>query len=175
LREGGEPTLRYRDLLEEVDAASSPSLATTRDAVLAVRRRKSMVLDPADPDSRSAGSFFLNPVVDDAVADELQERVAREGIAPDMPRYEAEPGRTKLSAAWLLERAGLRKGHVHRGAGISSRHVLALVNRGGATAAEILELAIEVRRRVEQELGVRLVPEPNLVGFTPEEIAALRA
>jgi UDP-N-acetylmuramate dehydrogenase len=127
--------------------------------VLGLRRGKGMVIDaetPADdPDRRSAGSFFLNPVVPTAVAD---------AIPGQPPRWPAGEGLTKLSAAWLIERAGLRKGEQRGGVGLSTRHALALVNRGG-TAAEMVAFAGEIRRRVADAFGVVLHPEPVFLGF----------
>jgi UDP-N-acetylmuramate dehydrogenase len=130
-----------------------------------------MVLDPADPDTRSDGSFFMNPVVPRAALDEVLARVAARGVAPEsMPRFAAAEG-VKLSAAWLIEQAGFRKGDRRGGVGISSKHALALVNRGGGTAAEALALVREIRRRVEDAFGVLLVPEPSFVGFAADPLA----
>jgi UDP-N-acetylmuramate dehydrogenase len=161
LAPGGEPAVRYPEL-ERALGEGRRSLAEVREAVIAIRRRKSMVLDPEDPDARSAGSFFVNPVVPDEVAD----RIAASHADP-MPRY-AAPGGAKLSAAWLIERAGLSRGYRNGNAGISSKHTLAIVNRGGATAAEVVALAREVRDRVRDRFGVTLTPEPVFVGLSFE-------
>ena len=119
-----------------------------------------MVLDPADENRRSAGSFFLNPVLSRETADRVQAE------APDgLPRWAQPDGRVKLSAAWLIERAGLAKGAGVGPVGLSTRHTLALVNRGGASAAQVIELAGRVRRRVRDRFGVTLWPEPVFVGF----------
>lgn len=123
-----------------------------------------MVLDPADPDARSAGSFFTNPIVDDATADEVRAQAARRGIAGDVPAWPMPTG-TKLAAAWLIERAGFGKGWGDGPAGLSSKHTLAIVNRGGATATDVLRVAATVRRGVRDAFGVTLVPEPVFVGF----------
>lgn len=171
LEAAGTPALRYEELrrrAREAFGEREPDLAGVRELVLGIRRGKAMVLEPGNPDATSAGSFFVNPVVDDAVADEL-------GEGSGMPRYPAGEGHSKLSAAWLIERAGLSRGFTMGRAGLSTRHVLALTNRGGATAAELLALAVHVRQRVLEETGVALVPEPRLVGFTPEELAPLYA
>ncbi len=168
LRPGGAPAVRYPELeraLHEADAAR-PTLRQVRDTVTAIRRRKSMVLDPGDPNRRSVGSFFVNPVVSDAEAEAVREVVSRRGAPPfSMPAFPAGDGRTKLSAAWLIERAGLQRGHRLGHAGISTNHPLALVNRGGATAREIVELARQVRSRVRDLFGITLAPEPVFVGI----------
>ena len=157
--------VRYAELARAlgVELEGRAPLAEVRDAVLALRRRKGMVVDPRDPDSRSAGSFFTNPVVDDA---ELAALVARVGDV-EVPGHPDGGGRTKLSAAWLIERAGFSKGHGDGGpVGLSGKHVLALVHRGGGTTAQLLDLAREVRDGVRDATGVDLVPEPVLVGTT---------
>ena len=133
-------------------------LAAVRDAVLALRASKGMVLDPADPDTRSAGSFFTNPVVDASAA---------AALPPDAPRFPTADGRVKTSAAWLISHAGFPRGHGLPGpAALSTKHVLALTNRGGATAADIVALAHEVRAGVKAQFGLTLEPEPVLVACT---------
>jgi UDP-N-acetylmuramate dehydrogenase len=133
-----------------------------RAAVLELRRGKGMVIDPADPDSVSAGSFFTNPILSAAEFEELRRRVGPDIRLPGFPEPD---GRVKTSAAWLVERAGFPRGYGMPGpAAISNKHSLALTNRGGATTADLLTLAREVADGVERELGVRLVPEPVLVG-----------
>jgi UDP-N-acetylmuramate dehydrogenase len=114
-----------------------------------------MVIDPADPDSVSAGSFFTNPILDpDAFA----------ALPAGAPAFPEPDGRIKTSAAWLIERAGFARGHGQGRAGISTKHTLALVNRGGATTAELMALAHEIAAGVRAALGVALAPEPVLVG-----------
>jgi UDP-N-acetylmuramate dehydrogenase len=167
LRAGGAPTLRYRELADALAArGSAATLAETRATVLALRARKSMVIDAADPNRRSVGSFFTNPIVDAPVADELATRAAAASVvaaASDVPRWPAGPGRVKLSAGWLIERAGIGKG-LRRGAvGISTRHALALVHHGGGTTADLVALAREVRAAVASRFGVTLEPEPVFV------------
>jgi UDP-N-acetylmuramate dehydrogenase len=142
-------------------------LGDARSAVLELRRGKGMVLDPGDPDARSAGSFFTNPVI---TVEQLAgvERVARElfGDGVRVPRYPAGDGLVKVPAAWLIERAGFRKGYQSGDARISAKHTLALVNPGGGTTKGLLGLAAEIRAGVLAAFGVELAPEPVLVGVT---------
>ena len=171
LRPGGPPAVRYAELARNLEerGLGPPSLAEVREAVIGLRRRKSMVLDPEDPNARSVGSFFTNPIVPAAVADELEAVLRRDGIlreGEDPPRFPAGDGRVKLSAAWLIERAGLAKGYQRGNVGLSSRHTLAIVNRGGAAASEVVALAREVRERVHDRFGVTLVPEPVFVNLS---------
>jgi len=171
LRPGGEPAVRYPELVRYLEAQAlgrPPALSDVRAAVIEVRRRKSMVIDPADPNRRSVGSFFMNPIVDAATVASVREALSGTGRREDaetMPQYPAGAGKVKLSAAWLIERAGLARGYGSGAAGISTNHTLALVNRGGATAAEIVGLAREVRRRVHDAFGITLVPEPVFVNI----------
>ena len=144
-------------------------LAEVRSAVLALRRGKGMVLDPADPDTRSAGSFFTNPVLDLAAFAALERAVAATfGPGVQVPRFPAGPGHIKVPAAWLIERAGFTKGYpggtAPDGPRISAKHTLALVNPGGATTAGLLALAREVADGVRKAFGVDLAAEPVLVG-----------
>jgi UDP-N-acetylmuramate dehydrogenase len=154
--------IRYAELARKLDIAlgDSAPLADVRAAVLALRRGKGMVIDPDDPDSVSAGSFFTNPILTQA---EIEDVARRAGAQP--PAFPEPDGRVKTSAAWLVEHAGFTRGYGMPGpAAISTKHTLALTNRGGATTAELLALAHEVADGVERKLGVRLVPEPVLVG-----------
>jgi UDP-N-acetylmuramate dehydrogenase len=154
--------IRYAELARAlgIDLGETAPLPAVRDAVLALRRGKGMVIDPADPDSVSAGSFFTNPIMSAADFEALTQRVDE-----PPPAFPEPDGRIKTSAAWLVERAGFGRGYGLPGpAAISSKHSLALTNRGGATTAELLALAREVAAGVHRELGVRLVPEPVLVG-----------
>jgi UDP-N-acetylmuramate dehydrogenase len=173
------PALRYGELASYFAGRASGddrSLAAVREAVIELRRRKSMVLDPGDENGRSAGSFFMNPTLDAAAAARARERVlAARVLGPGevMPEFPSGGGGAKLSAAWLIERAGFRKGTSDGAVGISTRHALALVNRGGATAADIVAFARRVREGVIERFGVALVPEPVPVGFLPHEIASL--
>jgi len=156
----GAPLLRYPDVQREFEGRSStPTLREVRDAVRRIRARKAMLIVEGDPDCRSAGSFFKNPVLTDTQFAELQTLAG-----PGIPRYPAGPGQVKTSAAWLIEHAGISKGYAIGPAGISTKHTLAIVNKGGATAADILHLAREITSRVHGKFGVHLVPEPVFVG-----------
>jgi UDP-N-acetylmuramate dehydrogenase len=171
LRPGGPPAVKYAELARffEERGVAHPSLAEARAAVLEVRRRKSMVLDPGDPNARSVGSFFMNPIVAEGDFETLSARLVAEGVAPgvaDIPHYPAGPGRLKMSAAWLIERAGFKRGYARGPVGLSERHTLAIVNRGGARAADVVALAREIRDGVRERFGVTLHPEPVFVGIT---------
>src|SRR5215831_15462266 len=165
--------VRYPELARVLGVAEGgrAPLAEVRTAVLALRRGKGMVLDPADPDTRSAGSFFTNPVLDLAAFAALERAVAATcGPGVHVPRFPAGPGQVKVPAAWLIERAGFAKGYPDGpipgsgGARISAKHTLALVNPGGATTAGLLALAREVADGVRKAFGVDLAAEPVLVG-----------
>jgi len=166
LTPGGAATLTYADLKKHFEGWDRvPSLREVAGAVREIRRTKGMFLVEGDPDCRSAGSFFKNPVVDlgvlAAIEASMPEASMPAGVA--VPRYPAGDGKVKLAAAWLLEQAGFGKGFGKGRAGISSRHTLALVNRGGATAGEILELSGRIVAGVETRFGVRLEREPVLL------------
>ncbi|UCH29457.1 MAG: UDP-N-acetylmuramate dehydrogenase [Myxococcales bacterium] len=164
LRPDGAPTIRYAELTNHV--TSGATLVDVRRAVLDLRRRKSMVLDPDDPNRRSAGSFFLNPIVSAEQAYELVERALDDGLASsasDVPRHPAGEGRVKLAAGWLIEKAGIAKGTRRGAVGVSTNHALALVHHGGGTTTELLAFATEIRRCVEDRFGVRLEREPRLL------------
>ncbi|MGE0103419.1 MAG: UDP-N-acetylmuramate dehydrogenase [Blastocatellales bacterium] len=164
LEPGGRPTLRYPDLQRYfADRAGTLSLMEVRRAVIEIRRSKGMVIDPGDPDCRSAGSFFKNPVVSLEKYNQLELK-CRSLIGESVPHFPAGDGEVKIPAAWLIEKAGFAKGYRRGRAAISSKHTLALINAGGATAAEILELAEEIRDRVAEVFGVRLHPEPLIPG-----------
>jgi UDP-N-acetylmuramate dehydrogenase len=176
LRPGGAPTLRYRELGDAIGAA--PTLSTVRDTVIALRRRKSMVIDAGDPNRRSAGSFFTNPIVAADVADRLVARSVADGLvraAEDIPRWPAGPGLVKLSAGWLIERAGIAKGLRAGAVGVSTNHALALVHHGGGTTAELVALARRVRAAVAARFGVTLAPEPIFVGAAWSDVPATRS
>jgi UDP-N-acetylmuramate dehydrogenase len=154
--------LAYAELARHLGVAVGDTvpLADARKAVLELRRRKGMVLDESDHDTWSAGSFFMNPVVDEHGFHVIAERAGGE------PPHWPTPAGIKVSAAWLIGAAGFGKGHRRGNAGLSTKHTLALTNRGGASAAELLALAAEVADGVEARFGVRLRPEPVLVGAT---------
>ncbi len=159
--------IRYPELARAlaVKTGDRPPLAEVRAAVLALRHRKGMVIDPGDPDAVSAGSFFTNPILSSEDFAEL-ERHATQSLGGDVlpPGWPEPDGRVKTSAAWLIERAGIARGYGEGRVGVSSKHTLALVNRGGATTSELLDLAREVRDRVRTAFGVTLTPEPTLIG-----------
>jgi len=162
LHPAGPAAVRYPELAAALAGTPAPTLADVRAAVLALRAKKSMVISPGDPNRRSAGSFFMNPVVAAAEADAV---AARAGVEPGaMPRFPAGVGRVKLSAGWLIERAGFPKGTRRGPVGISTAHALALVNLGGARTEQLLELAAEIQRAVRERLGVQLVREPVFLG-----------
>src|SRR5437763_14115971 len=154
LTPNGRPSIRYPELGKIVDEHSS--LREVRDAVIAVRRRKGMVIDPDDPDTRSDGSFFMNPILPRAEF----ERLAHHGM-PAFPSGD----QVKLSAAWLIEHSGLHKGFALGNVGLSTKHTLAVVNRGAGTAREVVELVRLIQSRVREQFGVELRPEPNFIGF----------
>jgi UDP-N-acetylmuramate dehydrogenase len=160
LRRDGVPLLKYEDLRQHfTHSKSHPSLREVREAVLAIRSSKGMVIDAGDADTRSAGSFFKNPVLS---REEVSDLIQRIGGAPLIA---LEDGRSKIPAAWLIERAGFRKGETRGRVGISHKHALAIINRGSATAAEILAFSGEIRDAVRDLSGLTLQIEPVLVGF----------
>ena len=164
LTKGGAPTVRYADVLREFEGKSgSPSLADVRAAVQRIRRRKAMLLIDGDPDSRSAGSFFKNPVITRQQLAQV-ESVAGEHV-PQYPAGPGDPDKVKTAAAWLIERAGFQKGYSVGPVGLSTKHTLAVVNKGAATAEDVLRLAREIRSRVLDRFGIELMPEPVLLGF----------
>jgi len=164
LAANGKATVRYADLQTYFASGSTePTLANVRQAVREIRRRKAMLLASGDEDARSAGSFFKNPVVAQEEYADLAAWAAAQGLR--LPSYPAGGGYRKLSAAWLVEQAGFAKGYVKGNAGISRRHALAIVNRGGATAAEIIALKNEIQEHVREVFGIELLPEPVFVGF----------
>ncbi len=161
----GAPAIRYPDVQREFEglpgSARAASLDAVRAAVRRIRARKAMLLVEGDPDCRSAGSFFKNPIVSENEFAELQARAG-----PAVPRYAASPGKVKTAAAWLIEQAGFSKGYSMGRAGLSSKHTLALVNKGGATAEDIRRLAEHIGSVVYDRFGVRLAPEPVFLGWS---------
>lgn len=160
---GGTPRLEYADLKRHFEGKPAPTLADVREAVRQIRARKGMLIVPGDPDSRSAGSFFKNPVLSEEQHQRLQHRAVAKGLT--LPSYPALERSRKVSAAWLVEQAGFARGYSLGHAGISNKHALALVNRGGATAAEILALKDQIQKRVEELWGIQLQAEPVFVGL----------
>jgi UDP-N-acetylmuramate dehydrogenase len=163
LRKDASPNVTYPDLLRRFHDQPMPTLAQVRRAVREIRAGKGMLIVEGDPDSRSAGSFFKNPILTEIEYESIQSNHPE-----PIPRYPSGTGTVKTSAAWLIERAGFKKGMTLGPAGVSSKHTLALVNRGGANASDIVRLAREIRRGVEQAFGIRLMPEPMFVGFDEE-------
>jgi UDP-N-acetylmuramate dehydrogenase len=149
--------VRYAELAAVLDAPLGGRVAAceVRDAVLELRRGKGMVLDDADHDTWSAGSFFTNPLLPEVT------------VLPDgAPRFDGGPGTIKTSAAWLISAAGFARGHGEGAARLSGKHTLALTNRGGATAADVVALAREIRDGVRAMFGITLEPEPVLLGVS---------
>ncbi|HUK88942.1 MAG TPA: UDP-N-acetylmuramate dehydrogenase [Blastocatellia bacterium] len=165
LAPGPPAAIKHAELAKSI-RSSPPSLPDVRAAVLAIRRSKGMVLDSGDPDTRSVGSFFVNPVVTDAELKKIQSRAQAAGVdLSGMPVFSQGGGLFKLSAAWFIERAGFNRGHARGKAAISSKHSLAITNRGGAAARDIVGLAEEIKSNVFDRFGIELIPEPVLVGF----------
>lgn len=169
LVKNGRPTINYPEVKKIIEASvplsslanGKESLTAVRNVVLSLRKKKSMVIDPNDPNTKSVGSFFMNPVVDGAQLQAVRNRWNNIGDGTAMPTFASE-GKTKIPAAWLIEKSGFKKGYTKNGVGISNNHTLALVNRGGTTAA-LLTLAQEIQERVEQNFGIRLEIEPVIV------------
>jgi UDP-N-acetylmuramate dehydrogenase len=164
LNAGGATSITYADLKRHfAGRETTPDLAETREAVRHIRALKGMLIVPGEADCLSAGSFFKNPVLTLEQHEDLKERAHARRL--NVPSYPALETRKKISAAWLVERSGFAKGHGFGHVGISSKHALAIVNRGGATATEVIALKDAIQHRVEEIWGVRLEPEPVMVGF----------
>jgi UDP-N-acetylmuramate dehydrogenase len=160
----GAPHLEYADLKRHFEGReTAPDLAETREAIRHIRALKGMLIIPGDPDCQSAGSFFKNPVLSEEEHQELQKRARARGLT--LPSYPALESRKKVSAAWLVEKSGFGRGYGFGHVGVSSKHALAIVNRGGATATEVLALKDQIQQRVEEVWSVRLEPEPVFVGL----------
>jgi len=167
LRPGGPPGIAYRELANALAGRARPSLAEVRAAVLDLRRKKSMVYDAGDPNRRSAGSFFTNPIVDADQAAALVAQALAENLvrAPEeVPQYPQPDGRVKLAAGWLVERAGVKRGLRMGPVGVSSSHALALVHHGGGSTADLIRLAVHVRDSVASRFAITLQPEPVFLG-----------
>jgi UDP-N-acetylmuramate dehydrogenase len=170
-RDGLSAPIRYPELARVlgVEPGTRVPTALARAAVLELRRDKGMVLDPDDHDTWSVGSFFVNPVLEAVQAAAVLEQIrARVGPEMTVPQYPGGAGRIKLSAAWLIEQAGFTRGHPGPGGrvALSGKHTLALTNRGGASTADLLALAREIRTGVATHFGITLHPEPTLVNCT---------
>jgi UDP-N-acetylmuramate dehydrogenase len=169
LKRGGAACVKYADLQKQfAEAKEKPSLGEVRESVRAIRRQKGMLIEAGDADSRSAGSFFKNPVLNEEQFHGLAARAEAQGLEiPSYPALDAQgsDGPRKISAAWLVEHSGFGKGFGEGEAGISSKHALALINRGHARARDIMELKDAIQRGVESAWGIVLEPEPVFVGF----------
>jgi UDP-N-acetylmuramate dehydrogenase len=164
LSQDGTPSLKYADLQKHFAATGSPpSLAQVRAGVRQIRQSKGMLIVPGDAESRSAGSFFKNPVLSEAQFHDLASRAELKGLK--IPSYPALDEQRKVSAAWLVEHSGFAKGFTLGAAGISRKHALALINTGSATAADIVRLKEKIQQGVEEAWGIALQPEPVFVGF----------
>ncbi len=164
LKPGAAPAIRYAELERyfKEQGNKMPSLAETRETVIRLRSSKSMVLDASDPNSRSCGSFFMNPVLTASAFTAFCERARGEGEVPSFPQAD---GRVKLSAGWLIEHAGLPRGTRDGAVGLSTKHALALVAHAGARAEDVRRLASTVQRTVRARFAVELTPEPVFWGF----------
>jgi UDP-N-acetylmuramate dehydrogenase len=180
LRPDGVSAIAYAEVqakLEETCAGRRGSWTgcDVRGAVLGLRRAKAMLYDPSDPNGRSVGSFFMNPTVESVIAADLERRMRASGVlgpSERMPAFAGARG-VKLSAAWLIERSGLAKGTSLGPVGLSTKHALAIINRGGATATDVVRFARQVRQRVADAFGVALRAEPAFVGFEAGELEGL--
>jgi UDP-N-acetylmuramate dehydrogenase len=162
LEPDGEPHIQYADLKKHFSGwGMTPTLSDVREAVRRIRASKGMLITPGDEDCCSAGSFFKNPVLTQEQYAELNKRAAAKGF--EVPSYPALEAQRKVSAAWLVEHSGFSKGFNEGRVGISRKHALAIVNRGEATAADVLELKDHIQERVEEIWGIRLEPEPVFV------------
>ena len=163
LRHHAPPALRYAELERHFQRSgiAAPSLSELREAVLQLRREKSMLLDASDPNGRSCGSFFVNPVLGAQQFSQFLERAAGLG---NLPQYPQSDGRVKLSAGWLIEQAGFPRGTRDGAVGLSTKHALALVAHSGAQASDVKRFAARVQRGVLERFGVRLEPEPVFWG-----------
>jgi UDP-N-acetylmuramate dehydrogenase len=169
LTPNGPSTVTYADVVKYFDERSAaPTLSAVRHAVLDIRRRKGMVIESRNPAKRSCGSFFVNPVVPRGHYYRVQEQTGA-----TVPSYPVDAGRVKVPAAWLIEHAGFTRGTRRGAVGISPFQAQAIVNHGGARAAEVLALACDVKRAVWDMFAVSLIPEPVFVGFPSSELRAL--
>ena len=163
LKADGEPKIVYRDLLQFFDD-KKPNLKETREAVIKIRAEKSMVIDPQDPNSQSAGSFFKNPIVTKEKFTEI-EKLANLLEIETVPFFQVDNNTVKIPAAWLIENSGFHKGFQKGMVGLSTNHTLAIVNLGNAKAADVLALKDEIQSKVKLCFRIELKPEPVFVGF----------
>jgi len=164
LKHGGDAYIAYADLKRYFAGWSvKPTLADTRDAVRKIRAGKGMLITAGDDDCRSAGSFFKNPILSAEQYQTLMARAAAKNL--QIPSYPALDAQKKVSAAWLVEHSGFSRGYGNGPVGISRKHALAIVNRGSATAADVLALKDSIQQRVDEIWGILLEPEPVFIGF----------
>ena len=163
LKKDGEPKIVYKDL-REFFGERAPNLSETREAVCRIRAEKAMLVRQGGLDANSAGSFFKNPFVDAEKFQTIVEIAKSSGIE-NVPNFQADDSKVKIPAAWLIEQSGFHKGYTVGNAGLSTKHTLALTNRGNASAKEILALKDEIQEKVKEKFGVLLIPEPVFVGF----------
>lgn len=163
LRRNGEPKIVYRDL-QNYFAGQTPTLPEARRAVLEIRRAKSMVIDKNDPNSVSAGSFFKNPIVSKKEFEIIKENACSNGFE-NVPFYQTDAENVKIPAAWLIEKSGIEKGFAFGRVGISANHSLAIINRGGASAGDVISLKNFIQTKVKESFNIELKPEPVFVGF----------
>jgi len=172
LTRNGAPKIAYKDLKEYfANKTTAPTLAETREAVLEIRRAKSMVIDERDENSRSCGSFFKNPIVTNEKYNDVVSRARKQKIIGDhetIPKFVTAAARVKIPAAWLIERSGFQKGYKTGNVGISTKHSLAIINLGGATATEILQFKRKIQEAVKRIFDLELKPEPIFIGFESE-------
>jgi len=167
LAEGGKPKIEYADL-KNFFGEKQPTLAETRQAVIDIRARKSMVIIESDPNSRSVGSFFKNPIVSLEKFAEIKTSARRQRIiarGENLPHYPVGETRMKIPAAWLIEKSGFYKGFEFGRVGLSTKHTLAIVNRGGASAQDVLDLKEKIQAGVKEKFGIELKAEPVFIGF----------
>jgi UDP-N-acetylmuramate dehydrogenase len=163
----GRPKIEYGDLAK-IFVGSEPGLMAVRNGVRSIRESKGMLVRQGGMDSQSAGSFFKNPIVDAETLGDVEAAAQSMGILSTdavIPRFDAGDGLYKIPAAWLIEKSGFAKGFQFGNAGISGRHSLALINRGDATAGEIIALRKKIREKIEEQFGLNLVTEPQMIGF----------
>jgi UDP-N-acetylmuramate dehydrogenase len=172
LQRGGRPKIEYADLKRQFEGRGKPSLQEVRDVVRQIRQSKGMLLVEGDPDVRSAGSFFKNPIVSLQRYLDLDAEMQARGLR--LLSYPADDGKRKLSAAWLVEKAGFHKGYIHGNVGISSKHTLAIVNRGNARALEVVSFMNVIRETVFSRFRIDLHPEPVFLGFDGPTVSAMR-
>jgi len=178
LKRTGRPKTDYPDLRRYFDGAPDPNLAEVRDAIRKIRAGKAMLRVEGDPDCASAGSFFKNPILNEAAYRAVLGLAHKSGVLPadeDIPYFKLADGLAKVSAAWLIEHSGFAKGASDGPVGLSNKHALAVINRGGAQAKDVVRFAGDVLSSVEDRFGVRLATEPVFAGFSDDVIARFGA